>query len=301
MVMDSGAPGLGEVLTQFSFDVPWLAFLLGSAVIYGWGVRRAAAVRNPHPGWKVVSFYAGIVLLATATVSPLEHYGNQALWLNFTVFLVVTMISAPLIVASSPITLAFRASGSVGRGRLRTFYRGFPWTALTNPAFAWLVFAITTYIWQFSTLTEVAARHWWVRDIQLFSLLFVAVLFWFPALAADPIKRRLPHPIRALYVMLEMVHKGLFGGMFLSMNTPFHEQFSPNPPSWAPEAMLDQRMAILILWIGGNAFFLIALVTIVLGWSRYETRNQKRTDRRLAREREAERRRKAALDKVFGR
>jgi hypothetical protein len=58
-------------------------------------------------------------------------------------------------------------------------------------------------------------------------------------------------------------------------------------------------MAILILWIGGNLIFVVALIGLVIGWIRYEQRNQQRTDYRLRLQSQAKRRRRAALDKVF--
>jgi hypothetical protein len=98
-----------------------------------------------------------------------------------------------------------------------------------------------------------------------------------------------------------MTHKCLFGGMFLSMNTPFHEQFAANAPAWAPSAMTDQRIAILILWIGGNLVFVAGLIGLVARWISYEQRNQRRVDMRLARQQEHARRKAEALERVFTR
>jgi putative membrane protein len=63
--------------------------------------------------------------------------------------------------------------------------------------------------------------------------------------------------------------------------------------------MNDQRLAILILWIGGNIVFVVAIVGLIAGWMRYEARNQHRVDRRLEQAREADRQHRAALDRVF--
>jgi putative membrane protein len=236
-----------------------------------------------------------------AVQGPLEHYGNQLLWANFTSFLLVTMVAAPLFVLATPLTLAFRVTGPAGRARLRRFYRGIPMSWLTFPVVAWLAFAVVTYVWQFTALTSIAAQNAAVRDIQMLSLLLVGLLFWYPAFAVDPIRWRLAYPLRGLYVLLELTHKGLFGGMFLSMETPFHGYFAENLPAWGPTAMHDQRLAILVLWLGGNLIFVAALISIAVGWSRYEARNSRRIDRRLERERAAQRRHREALEQVFQR
>lgn len=288
------------MLHHFSFDVPWIVAILLAGAWYAMAFARARRDgHHRHPWWRLVTFQAGLLAVAAATLSPLEHYGNEALWINFLGFLALTMAGPPLILLGRPLTLAFMTSGPVTRSRLRTAYRSLPVTVLTFPIVSWLVFAVVTYIWQFSALTDTAARNDVVRDIQQATLLVVALCFWMPAVASDPMRWRLPYPARALYVFVEMTHKGLFGGMFLSMNRAFHHGFSTNQPAWAPSPMTDQRLAILILWIGGNVIFLIALISIVVGWFRYEGRNAARIDWRLAKARDAKESRRAALDQVF--
>jgi putative copper resistance protein D len=295
--MDNGAPGLGEILSHSALDVPWLLAFVGAGALYAAGLRR----RGGAPPWRrrAMLFYTGLVIVAVATQGPLEHYGNQLLWANFAGFLLITMVAPPILLAGAPLTLAFASTGREGRRRLRAFYRRGPLTWLTFPIVSWLLFAVVTYAWQFSSLTGDAAANVFVRDIQQVTLLAVGLLFWYPALAFDPVRWRMAYPLRGLYVMVEMVHKALFGGMFLAMSTPFHSDFAANAPAWAPSAIMDQRIGILILWIGGNMIFILALVSIAWRWVQYEARNSARIDKRLARERAAVRERRAALDKVF--
>lgn len=280
------------------FGLPWVGLVAIAGTWYAVALQRAS---TPHPRRKTFAFYLGLLLVCVATLSPLEHYGNQALWVAFIGFLVLTMVAAPLILLGSPLTLAFRASGPEWRKKLRAGYRGRAMSALTNPVAGWFAFAITTYAWQFSRLAEFATRSALVRELQLGSLLVVSLMFWAPALCADPLRWRMAHPLRLLYVLVEMVHKALFGGMFLSMSTPFHENFAANPPSWAPDAMLDQRLSIAILWLGGNMVFIVVLFGLAVHWLHYEARQSRRIDLRLAKAREKDRRRMAALEAVFNR
>jgi len=301
--MPESAPGIGELLSHFSWDLPWIAGLALVAWLYLRAFRRLSRSnpRIPHPAWKAASFISGIVVVAAAVLSPLEHWGNQLLWANFTGFLAITMLAPPLLLLGSPLTLAFRVSNPQGRGRLRQFYRGRVMAALTFPVVSWLLFAVATYLWQFTTLTDDAAANVFIRDAQQLSLLAVGLLFWMPALCTDPVRWRIPYPLRALYVFVEMTHKGLFGGMFLSMASAIHPGFAVGLPAWGPSAMTDQRMAILILWIGGNLIFLVALIGIIVRWVRYESRATARTDLQLEKARAAKRRHRAAIESVFHR
>ncbi len=301
--MSETAPGFAEVMGQFAFDAPWYGLLLLAAAFYAvaWLRVRADRPRVP-PGWRRMgAFMLGLLLVFVATQSPLEHYGNQLLWADFGGMLLLTMIAPPLLLLGSPLILAFRVSGPRGRARLRRLYRGRTARIVAMPIASWLAFAVVTYAWQFTALTEEAAANVFVRDVQQLSLLAVSLLFWWPALCADPVPWRMSHPLRVLYVAVEMTHKALFGAMFLSLNTPIHETFAANAPAWAPSAMTDQGVAILVLWVGGSLVFLAALVAIAVGWIRYEARQSRRIDRRLEAEREARRRRARALGGAFER
>lgn len=293
------APSLGEVLGKWSADGPWLLAAAVAIAWYGRAFARARRDGSPHPGLRLVSFCSGVVLALLAVISPLEHYGNQLLWVNFAGFLILTMIAPALILLGAPLTLAFRVSSPAGRRRLRSAYRHRLVVALTFPVFTWLLFAVVTYLWQFTGLADRAAENVFVRDFQQLTSLAVGLLFWLPAIASDPLRWRLAYPLRALYVFVEMTHKALFGGMFLSMNTAMHDGFARNLPPWGPDAITDQRIAILILWIGGNLVFLVGLVGIIIRWMQYEKRNQHRTDWHLRLQREAAERKRRALDQVF--
>jgi cytochrome c oxidase assembly factor CtaG len=214
---------------------------------------------------------AALGVVFVAVCSPIDHYGRDILWVDFTGFLLLTMIAPPMLLLGAPLTLAFRASGKTGRKHLRRLYRCRFVAIVTFPVATWLLFAVATYLWQFTDLTDMAARHQSLRYLQQSSLLAVGLLFWNPAVAADPLRWRLPYPLRSLYVLVEMTHKGLFGGMFLSMTSVVHSDLAARAPAWAPAPLTDQRLAILILWIGGN----------------------------LRREAEARAKRRAALDQVF--
>jgi putative copper resistance protein D len=289
------------MLEHYALMLPWLAVVLILSALYVRAYRKAARIDslNRHPRWKLLLFHAGLLALLIAVFSPVEYHGNRVLWVDLTSFLLITMIAAPLLLLGSPLTLAFRISGPIGRRRLRWFYRSTLMRVLTFPIFSWLAFAIATYVWQFTKLPEFAARHVLVRDVEFLTLILVSLCFWLPALCADPLRWRMSYPLRVLYVFVELAHKALFGAMFLSMDRPFHTHFASNPPSWAPSAIMDQRYGILIAWMGGNVIFMLTLAFLIARWMQYEGRNQHRIDYRLALAREAERRRRAALDQVF--
>lgn len=301
--MDESAPSLAEILGHFAFDLPWIVVLVVPGVLYtiAWVRLARARPRVPHRLWKLLSWYAGLLCLAIGILSPLDYYGNQLLWVSFTSFLFITMLAPPLLFWASPITLAFRVFGPTGRRRLRRVMSTPAVHFLTFLPVPWLLFAVVTYVWQFAEPADWAAENVWVRDLQQATLVIVGLLFWFPAIGADPMRWRAPYPFRALYLLVEMTHKALFGAFFLSMNSGIHDGYVERLPAWGPSPIEDQTMAIIVLWVGGNIVFLGVIVGLAARWVRADSADGRRIDRRLARERDEERRRQEALRKIFDR
>src|SRR5688500_17201196 len=109
------APGFNEVIRQWSVDPVWMALGTLALLAYGVGFRRARSVGFRHPGWCFAMCGSGVLLTVIGSLSPIEHYSRQLLWVDFAGFLLLTMIVPPLFLLGAPLTLAFRASG--GRGR----------------------------------------------------------------------------------------------------------------------------------------------------------------------------------------
>lgn len=301
--MDDSAPGIGEILGHFAFDLPWIVVLVVPAFVYtaAWVREAARRPRVPFPRWKLVSWLGGLLCLGIGVLSPLSYYGDQLLSVNFASFLSITMLAPPLLCWGSPFTLAFRRLGKAGRGRLRRALRSRPARVLTFLPVPWLLFAVVTYIWQFAPPADRAAGNAFVRDFQQVTLFVVALAFWFPALAADPLRWRAAYPIRGLYLLVEMTHKAVFGAFFLSLRTPIHEGYAARIPAWGPSPIDDQVLAIVILWLGGNLVFMACIAGLAVLWVRQDAADGTRAERRMARAKEAERRRQEALGRIFER
>lgn len=299
--METQAPGIAEIFSHWTFDIPWILVLLAAGIVYLRAFRKfnATMPRVPHPTWKAWAFCAGLVIIAIGVLSPIEYYGNRLLFVDFLGFLLITMWAPPLLLLASPLTLAFRVSKKATRVKLRRAYRSMPVRVLTFPITSWLLFAIATWAWQFSELTDLAAHNMLLRDVQEFSLVAVALIFWTPALCTDPVRWRPPYPVRGLYVFVEMVHKAFIGAIFLAMTSPYHTYFAHHRPAYSPNPLYDQTLGILILWIGGNMVFLLAIGGIITRWMGYEARQTARIDKQLAKEHEAAVRHKQALEQVF--
>ena len=97
-----------------------------------------------------------------------------------------------------------------------------------------------------------------------------ALLFWWPAVALDPAPWRMPHPVRALYVFLQMTQNTLLAVVIVNAQTVLYPHYATVQRALGPTPLADQRMAGAFMWVAGDLLFLTATMAILVGWSRAE-------------------------------
>jgi len=108
--------------------------------------------------------------------------------------------------------------------------------------------------------------------------LVAALLFWWPAVGADPSPWRMPHPARLLYVFLQMPQNTFLAVAILAAPAPLYAHYANLNLSWGGGPLADQQLAGGFMWITGDLIFLAAILLIVAGWMRHEQRDEARVD-----------------------
>jgi putative membrane protein len=140
--------------------------------------------------------------------------------------------------------------------------------------------------WHFSAFYNEALENVWLHHFQHATFMAAALLFWWPVIAADPTRWRLPHPVRLLYLFLAMPQNSFLGVALYSASAPLYQHYVTNVRSWGPTPIDDQRLGGVIMWVVGDMILLVAMVVVVAAWMRHEDRRTKRMDAQLdARER----------------
>ena len=112
-------PDASILLTGWSFDpTVWLPVLL-AATVYLLAVRQVDGAHpdNPVPRRRVAYWLVGLGALILALQSPIERYDTTLFSIHMVQHLLLTMVAAPLLVLSAPITLLLRAASSRARKR----------------------------------------------------------------------------------------------------------------------------------------------------------------------------------------
>ncbi len=292
-----GAPAPSFPATLFAWQPEPLP-ILGVAVvaaIYLWAVRRVNTrhPRNRVPRGRAVAFLAGLGAVLLALTSPIEAYEGQLFAVHMGQHMLLELVAAPLLLVGAPITLSLRAaSPSVRRGLLRVL-QSRAVHVLAFPVVAWVLFAGVNWGWHFTSLYNDALESVPLHYLQHGTFMAAALLFWWPAIGADPSPWRLPHPVRLLYLFLAMPQNSFLGVALLSADRVLYPHYATDLRTWGPSVLDDQRLGGVIMWVFGDLAFLAGMVVVIAGWMRYEDKRTVRLDARLDAE-EAARRAAAA-------
>ncbi|MGH2455287.1 MAG: cytochrome c oxidase assembly protein, partial [Candidatus Limnocylindria bacterium] len=259
---------------------------------YLWAVRRVTAAHpaTPPRRWRGVAFLAGLGAILLALGSPVEAYEGVLFSVHMVQHMLLELVAAPLLLLGAPATLALRAaSPSVRRTLLRVLHSRAV-AALTFPLLAWLLFAAVNWGWHFSELYDQALESPPLHYLQHATFLGAALLFWWPVVAADPTRWRLPHPMRLFYLFLAMPQNSFLGVALMSAPAVLYPHYLSNLRAWGPPAADDQSLGGILMWVGGDLVFLVAMAAVVASWVRHEDRRTARLDARLDAEESARRR-----------
>lgn len=276
------APSFPGLLLEWRLEPIVLLALPTAAIVWVILARRVAGMHpgHPHPAWRSASFLAGLAVLALALVSPIEAYEGVLFSVHMLQHMLLELVAAPLLLLGAPATLALRAASPSVRPRLLSVLHSRVVTVLSFPLLAWVVFAAVNWGWHFSALYDQALETPWLHDLQHITFLGAALLFWWPVVGADPARWRLPHPVRLFYLFLAMPQNSFLGIALMSAPAALYPHYLTNIRTWGPTPAVDQSIGGMLMWVGGDVVFLLAMGFVVAAWVRAEDRRTARVDAR---------------------
>lgn len=288
--VDAPKPGLYELLTRWEFD-PFFIIFAGGAT--WWYVATARAVGRAHPTapWprkRLAFFLSGIGVMAFAVMSPAASYDGVLFTVHMWQHILLMMVAAPLLLLGTPITLLLRSvSSKTRREVIIPFLHSALVRAVTFPVVAWVLFAATMWGSHYSPLFNAALEHEWLHWLEHLLYVTVALMFWWQVIGADPTPWRMAHPIRMLYVFLQMPQNSFLALSIYGTERVLYSHYATTLRTWGPTPLEDQQLAGITMWVVGDLLFLAAVGFVIAGWVKHEEREGKRQDRARAREKAA--------------
>ncbi|MDH4333991.1 MAG: cytochrome c oxidase assembly protein [Chloroflexota bacterium] len=277
------APTWPGILFEWRSE-PLVLLGLGLSLVVWLLLARRVANRHPlrpHPRWRSAAFIGALVVIAIALTSPIEAYEGQLFSVHMLQHMLLQLVAAPLLLLGAPMTLALRAAPPPLRRWLLNMLRSRVVAVVSFPLLAWVLFAAVNWGWHFSDLYDQALESPWLHDLEHATFLGAAILFWLPVIGADPARWRLHHPVRLFYLFLAMPQNSFLGVALMSAQTVLYPHYLTNGRVWGPSALVDQNVGGMLMWVGGDVVFLLAMGLILAAWVRAEDRRSAREDARL--------------------
>lgn len=214
--------------------------------------------------------FASVVVAAIALVGPVPSSANRYFSAHMVQHLLLTLVAAPLFVLGAPGPALLRNTRGAVRQSVARVYRSRILHTLAHPLVAWIGFALVMWLTHFTPLYQQALDNELVHVAEHALFATAGVLFWMPVVGADPFTRRMAWPVRLGYLVAALPLQSFLGLALYSTTRPLYEQY--------PD-LADQRLGALIMWIGGDLVFVLALALTAAGWMRADRAEALRADR----------------------
>jgi cytochrome c oxidase assembly factor CtaG len=233
---------------SFTWEPVFLALAATAAVFYVRATRR-----EPVRRLRIVSFFAGLVLIAGALNSPLETLAAHYLLLMHLLQNVMIADWAPplLLLGLTPAMVAALAR----RG-------GWTLAVLTRPKVALPVWLAGWYAIHFAAFYDVALRNPWLLNVEHAILIAMGTLFWWPVIAGRP------NPLSTLaslgYLAAAFVGSTFLGLALTFATRPIYDFYEEAPRLWGLSTVQDQNYAGVLMNVEQALVFLVAIGYFVL-------------------------------------
>jgi putative membrane protein len=173
------------------------------------------------------------------------------------------VVAAPLIVGGQlPVAFAWALGGAttsrLAQSRIAHAWAKL-WPMLTAPLFALVVHVAVLFVWHMPLLYQLTLRSDSIHAVQHASFFVSAMAFWWGLLRA----RRSNIGAAIVYLFVAMIATGMLGAFLTFASRLWYPAYATTSRAWGLDAIDDQRLGGLIMWIPGGASYLIAAMWLV--------------------------------------
>jgi putative membrane protein len=258
-------------LSSWSWDPLMSVSLAICGGLYACGLMRlwrTPGGRRAVPPWQAAAFVFGWLTLVIALLSPLDVLSDVLFSAHMTQHELLMVIAAPLMVLGRPFVVLLWAFRADLRQRLTSWTRRpsavRAWHGATGPLTVWVVHALALWVWHVPVLYEAAVGSEAVHLVQHLSFFGTAALFWWAIVHGR--YGRIGYGVAVLFVFTTALHSGALGALFTFGSHVMYPVYADRTAAFGSNALDDQQLAGLIMWIPFSLTFLIVGLALFAAW-----------------------------------
>ena len=235
-----------------------------TGAMYAIGVTRMKGLRP----WQIASFAAGWLALVIALVSPLDALGGILFSAHMAQHEMLMIVAAPLLVFGRPLIAFLWALPPQWRGPVGHFFQrpaiANTWNWITGALVVTILHAIALWVWHIPSWYEATLRNDGIHALQHISFLLTATMFWWSLTHGR--YGRLGYGAAVIYVFATAGHSGALGALITFAPHLWYPIYGARTAAWGLNAIEDQQLAGLIMWIPAGVLFTILGIAIFAAW-----------------------------------
>jgi cytochrome c oxidase assembly factor CtaG len=239
-------------------------------------VRRGAAIRGGEgahgaPVERLLAFVAGVVCVAAALISPLDHLAEQVFAMH--------MVQHVLLLDIAPILLILGLTRVILRPVARQVLdieRALG--PLAHPITAVVLYVAGMYFWHIPAMYDAALEHSGIHVLEHIVFLSIGLLYWWHLLS--PVRSRtMTGLVPVVYMASTKVFVGMLGILLTFAPEALYDFYKSGPRVWGLDPLNDQAAAGAIMAIEQSIVMGIALFWLFVRALEESERDEQRAER----------------------
>ena len=277
----------GEIhqLSQGGALSPWdlaaIASLLSVGTLYFAGSRRMMHRGAVHPRRESVAFWCGWTALMAAVLPPIDAMAVELFSAHMAQHELMMLVGAPLLIAGRPLSTCLWGFPTRWRSRvaapLQSSAATVAWRWLTAPLAAWALHGLAIWVWHVPALYDTAVTHEGIHALQHAMFVGTSALFWWGLIYGR--YGRVGYGAAVFYVFTTVVHTGILGAAVTFSGVPLYSVYAGPAAARGVDALQDQQLAGLIMWIPAGAVLTLFGLALFVAWLGEAERRSQRSSR----------------------
>ena len=216
---------------QLQADPEWAVAIVVAAVDYTLVVRTFGRRGEPTPLWRKASFSAGLLLIALALLSPLEHVALSSLLSAHLLQNVILADWAP------PLLVLGLTPAMMAAAERRAWVR-----AVTAPPFALAAWIAAWYVLHIPAIYGYALDHRWALGLEHLAFLGSGLAFWWAVISPGRMRAQ-----ARLFFLFGAFMAAAPVAFLLAFTRPLYEFYEHAPKLWGLSPIEDQQIGAIAM------------------------------------------------------